>query len=117
MLRRTLLAALLCLSAWALADRTVTASTAASILAAPAASTATHLSTLPSDTGSSDLKWEAPQPSSISVRGASWRAQFQHVEVPGVSIRDLNRATHRRDAFCAPSPLRPPHLHDTPLLI
>jgi hypothetical protein len=116
-LRRTLLAVFLCLSAWAIADRTVTDMPGAHVLSAPTEGTALSLSKPPADSHSSDLRWEAPEPYAAFVRGASSLSHLQHVELPGVSGRTLYRIVYRSDASTSPARLRPPHLFDTPLLI
>ena len=97
-----------------MADRTVTCSTADITLAA---STAPRLAKLQCDTDSSDSRWDAPHPYSISVSGPSWSSQLQYVELPGVSGREGCRVVRRGDASRHPTPFRPLHLHDTPLLI
>jgi hypothetical protein len=122
-LRRLCLAVLFCLSAWALADRTF-ADRAATLAAdgttsRMGASIGTALATLPIDTHPPEARWEALLPQGIG--GGSSRShqlqQLHAVELPGVSSRAPWPVVHRAHAARHAARSRPPHLHDTPLLI
>jgi hypothetical protein len=113
-LRRTLLAALLCVSAWATADRLVMPSSADMTTAASAGSL---MAERPSDTDGSDRWWDAQHRLSVSTTESGWSSQRQYVEIAGVLRREGWSTIRRGDAPKQSTPFRPPHLHDTPLLI
>jgi len=108
------LAALLCLSAWAMADRMVIPSSADMTTAA---STGSLMTERPSDTDGSDRWWDAQRRLSISTTESGWSSQRQYAEIAGVWRREGCFAIRRGDAPTHSTPFRPPHLHDTPLLI
>jgi hypothetical protein len=118
-LRRLFLAVLFCLSAWTLADRaSVDSADPTAALAADATTTSlgATVATLPIDTDPPEARWEALLPQGMGG-GSSWSHQPQAVDLPGVSSRAPWPVVHRAHAARHAAPSRPPHLHDTPLLI
>jgi hypothetical protein len=138
-LRRLLLAVLLCLSAWTLADRTsdrapadradaadsATAAAADTKTSATTATTAvtattigTTVATPPIDTHPPEARWEALLPPGIgSGSSRSQQPQAQAVDLPGVSSRVPWPAVRRSAAARHAARFRPAHLLNTPLLI
>ncbi len=113
MLRRTLVAVLLCLSAWA-ADSLAIASAPD---LTPAAGTASWLTAAPCDSESSDEQWSVRQRHSVSTTESGWKSQLQPMELTSVSRRDTSFIVGLRGVPTRPGLHRSPHLHDTPLLI
>ncbi|HTV02346.1 MAG TPA: hypothetical protein VMF13_17495 [Luteitalea sp.] len=114
MLRRLLLAVLLCLSAWTVADRVAPDAVEAGVQASiDVPSDAT------SDGDHSDGAWRAPQPIELHAVGASATRDLHVVvvDLPRVSRREDGRLARLRHSSHRPTPSRPPHLHDIPLLI
>ncbi len=113
-LRRLLLVALLCWSAWAAADR-VTAFSSEGVTTSAVA--ACHLTEAPGTTQGSDRQWDAGPRTSASVTESVWRLQVHHSELAGASCFgwfavvacDAEPARRPRDAA--------PHSHSFPLLI
>jgi hypothetical protein len=110
---RTLVAVLLCLTAWA-ADRLAIAS---GTDLTPAASTASWRAAAPCDSDGSDHQWSVRQRHSLSTTESGWKSQLQHVELTSVSRLETSFAVRFRGGPTRPAPHRSPHLHDTPLLI
>jgi hypothetical protein len=115
-LRRLLLVVLVCLSAWALADRVAHAW--------PDTGPATrHLAValpdLPEETDDSTATWEAPPPLGGGSTGSSWtvRAPIQCADLPGIANGAQTGCVGRAGVASSPTPSRPPHLLDIPLLI
>jgi hypothetical protein len=113
-LRRLLLAVLLCLSAWAAADRLAPDTAAGVSLAAAAPS-----GEAPDERQQGDGHWRAPLPLEVHAeRVSSTREMHVHVAaLPSGSYAERGRLTRLRHTVRRPAPSRPPHLHDTPLLI
>ena len=113
-LRRVLLAALLCLSLWASADRVAAFSSDG---ATAAAGTVLHLTEGPVSSHSPDYRLDAGPRTSASVTESVWRSQLHHSELAAIPCPDRCDVIRRGDE----SPRRPrdasPHLHSIPLLI
>jgi len=112
-LRRVLLAALLCLSLWATADRVA----AFSSEGASAAAGTAHLTEAPVRSHSPDYRLQAGPRTSASVTESIWRSQLHHSELAGVSCPDRCDVIRRGDE--SPRRLRDVsrHLYNLPLLI
>jgi hypothetical protein len=93
-LRRVLLAALLCLAAWAITDRVVTSSSEGAMASA---GTASLLSEAPAGTEDSDRRWDAGHRTSASVTESVWRSQLHHSELASVSCPDRFDVIRRGD--------------------
>jgi hypothetical protein len=114
-LRRLLLAVLLCLAAWTV-ERTVGDAAPAVTPTIAAAAAASETS---GDTRHSDDAWSAAQPLKVNAEGFS-PTRDQHadsVELPRISHREHGRLTTLRRSWRQPTPSARPHLHDIPLLI
>lgn len=115
MARRVLLAVLVCLSIWAAAVR---AFEARGVTEAPAADVSLLTPDVPQESAPSDHSWHAAQPASVSV-AVSWTPHLtlQVIDVPGIGRRQEQIVARLRHARTYPTPSRPLHLHDIPLLI
>jgi hypothetical protein len=113
-LRRLVLVALLCWSAWAAADRVAAFSAEGPWTSA---GTACQLTEAPGNTDGSDRQWGAGQRTSASVTESVWRSQVHHSELAtapcfgwfDVLVRSAEPARRPRDAAL--------RLHSIPLLI
>ena len=113
-LRRLLLVALLCWSAWAAADRVAAFSSEG---ATAAAGTASHLTEVPASSHGPDYRLDAGPRTSASVTESVWRSQLLHAELAGVCCPDRCDVVRSGD-----EPHRRPrdvsrHLYNLPLLI
>jgi hypothetical protein len=112
MVRRVLLAALLCLAMWATVDRV-----ACSRDGIDAAASAVSTREAAGSTDRPDHRWDAGSRTSASIAESVWRSQLHHAELAGAfrldgrdAIRRSDRPQYRpRHAFR--------HLHDIPLLV
>jgi hypothetical protein len=112
--RQLLFAALLCVSAWALADR---ADACACGHGSAVASTAWSVSDAPTDGTGSDDSWVARHASSISLTPSGWRAQLSCTDVQREPGRVALHLTDHTPAFTRPPPQVFTHLQHIPLLI
>ena len=113
-LRRLLLVALFCLSAWVTADRVAAFSSEG---ATAVAGTASHLTEIPASSHGPDYRLDAGPRTSASVTESVWRSQLLHAELAGVCWPDRCDVVRRGDG----PPRRPRdvsrHLYNLPLLI
>jgi len=124
-LRRLLLAAVLCASAWAFADRLVdgrAADTPGSVAAA------SGVSVLPDGSPSSDAGhstgpdgtdswWDAGTRTIAALTESVWRSQLHHAELAGVAGLDRFDPVRHRARPDRRTPPAAPHRHRIPLLI
>ena len=113
-LRRALLAALLVLSVWAVADRAFDGVTAQHVWTTDAVA---RLSEPPSDHERPHAAWTAPNRYCMSGSAAGSITQLNDVALAGASRRDGCVSIHRGDLPGGPALYRPLHLSYTPLLI
>jgi hypothetical protein len=125
-LRRLLLAVLFCVAAWVMADRTSAdadspARAADATTASVGANIGATVATPPIDTHPPEARWESLLPPGIgagSSRGRERQTQAQAaVDLPDAFSRVPWPAVERVHADPHAARSRPPHLHDTPLLI
>lgn len=110
-LRRVLLAALLCLSVWATADRVV-ARTSVDVGAALA--DASCLPNAPGGTDASDERWEAAR---ASTTESVWRSQLHHATLARVGCRHAFDSIRRGQALPRQTRYASARPHHIPLLI
>jgi hypothetical protein len=114
MLRRVLLAALLCLAGvWATVDR---------VACSPASidTTASDVSYMPDAPGSTerpDHRWDAGSRNSASITESVWTSRLHHAELAGAFCLDGCDAIRRSDRPQRRARPASRHLHDIPLLI
>ena len=112
-IRQLLFAALLCVSAWTLADRVIAC---ACDHRSALASTAWSLSDAPTDGTGAD-EWIGRHVSSISLTSSGWRAQLSCTHVQHESGCDALHLIDRTAAYIRPPPQVFTHLQHIPLLI
>jgi len=109
--RWVLLAAVLCLPAWATIDRALAVSSAAA-----GGATAVSLDA-PCGTDSPDARWDAGRRAGVSITESIWRSQLHHAELAGVACPDRLDPARQGERPHPWTPPAPPHLHRIPLLI
>ena len=113
MLRRVLLAAVLCLAVLATADRVSCSLDSIGT----AASTVSCTLDAPGSTDRPDHRWDAGSRTSASITESIWRSQLHHAELAGALCLDGCDAIRRSDTPRRRTLPAPRHLHDIPLLI
>jgi hypothetical protein len=112
MVRRALVAALLCLAALALVDGAIACRADAAVPMAGAACA----TSAPGDAGDPDRRWDAPRPSSASIDNSLWKLQLHHVESADGG-RPIVDAVQREDPRRRGTAHVSRYLRHTPLLI
>lgn len=108
---RALVAALLCLASWAIADP------AASTESLDATAGQPSIAGESPDREDSQRRWEASRRASVPLQQSPWKRQPHHAELPGIWPPGTSRRW--RDDASMPRSSDPffPHLNHTPLLI
>src|SRR5687767_14869592 len=114
MVRRALLAALICVATWAIVDR--------SAIAVPqgigaGAGSSCHTADSASTDPGSGRQWNASDRRAASLTESVWRSQLHHAELAGVSTVPARVAEHRSGSRVRRDHRPARHLHTIPLLI
>src|SRR5688500_10381455 len=94
MVRRALLAALICVATWAIVDRSAIA-VPQGIGAGAGAGSSCHTADSASPDPGSGRQWNASARRAASLTESVWRSQLHHAELAGVSTVPARVAEHR----------------------